>query len=146
MASVLLATDFGASSLAAAPIAVSLAEEYQSKLTLLHVVEDREANELATPSDFGESAERQLRALVPEEAHLWCEPLFLVQRGRPAEGILDAARRTNADLIVLGVHAPEGVPGASTHLPIATVHKVAAQAECPVLTVHGKQTAPKCAC
>jgi nucleotide-binding universal stress UspA family protein len=146
MASILFATDFGPASLAAAPIAVSLAEEYQSRLTLLHVVEHRKSHEMTAPSDFGESCERQLRALVPDEARLWCEPHFVVELGQPADAILDVARRTDADLIVLGVHGPEGVPGASTHLPIATVHNVVTQAECPVLTVTQTRAAAKCDC
>jgi nucleotide-binding universal stress UspA family protein len=136
-ASILFATNFGPASLAAARIAVSLAEEYQSRLTLLHVIETPGANELAGTAEFGGSSGRQLRALVPEEAKLWCTPHFLVEQGLPAERILETARRTDANLIVLGVHGEEGVPGAATHLPIATVHKVVAHADCPVLTVRG---------
>jgi nucleotide-binding universal stress UspA family protein len=70
MESILFATDFGAASLKAAPIATSLAEEYQSKLTLLHVVDKRAPNEMRTPAAFGESCERQLRALVPDDAKM----------------------------------------------------------------------------
>ena len=134
-ASVLFATNFGPASLAAARIAVSLAEEYQSRLTLLHVIENRGANELAGPAEFGESSERQLRALVRDEAKFWCAPHFIVEQGLPAEKILETALRARADLIVLGVHGPEGVPGTATHLPIATVHKIVAHADCPVLTM-----------
>ncbi len=136
-ASVLFATNFGPASFAAARIAVSLAEEYQSRLTLLHVIEDRGANDLAGPAEFVESSERQLRALVPNESKFWCAPRFVVEQGLAAEKILEAARRMNANLIVLGVHGQEGVPGAATHLPIATVHKIIAHAECPVLTLRG---------
>jgi hypothetical protein len=35
----------------------------------------------------------------------------------------------------MGVHEPEGVPGAASHLEIATVHHVVAHARVPVLTV-----------
>ena len=135
IASILFATDFGPSSLAAAPVAVSIAEEYQSRLTLLHVIADRKPGEFTAPGDFGETTERALRDLVPEEAHLWCKPHFIVAEGEPTEKILRTARELDADLIILGVHAPEGVPGAATHLPIATVHRIISQAECPVLTV-----------
>jgi nucleotide-binding universal stress UspA family protein len=137
MGSILFATDFGSASLAAAPVAVSLAEEYQSKLTLLHVIDCRKADDAANHADFGESSEQQLRDLVSDEVELWCEPHFVVATGEPAEKILATAERTKADLIVLGVHSPEGVPGASTHLPISTVHKVVSQAECAVLTIRG---------
>jgi nucleotide-binding universal stress UspA family protein len=140
MASILFATDFGAASLKAAPVAVSLAEEHQSKLTVLHVVDSREANEMTTPSDFGESCERQLRALVPDDAAMWCQPQYVVRSGVPAEKILEEAKSREADLVVLGVHNPEGVPGAASHLPIATVHNVIAHAEAPVLTVRSQQS------
>jgi nucleotide-binding universal stress UspA family protein len=132
--SILLATDFGSASLKVAPLAVSVAEQFQAKLTLLHVVQRREANEPCAPEDFGESCERQLRALVPEEAQLWCEPHFIVKQGQPAECILDVAQQAQADLIVLGVHRPTALPGAAAHLP-STAHNVIAFAECPVLTL-----------
>jgi nucleotide-binding universal stress UspA family protein len=138
VASILFATDFGMASLAAAPIAVSLAEEYQVKLTLLHVIENREANQRVTAEEFGEAGERHLRALIPDGAEFWCAPHFVVEQGVPAEKILEVARRSNADLIVLGVHKPEGVPGAATHLAIATVHHIVAHAECPVLTARDR--------
>jgi nucleotide-binding universal stress UspA family protein len=137
ISSVLYATDFGLASLAAAPIAISLAEEYQSKLTLLHVIENRDAHQTAAPEEFGELSEHHLRALVPREANFWCAPHFVVEQGVPADKILEVARRTNADLIVMGVHKPEGVPGAATHFPISTVHDIVAYARCPVLTVRG---------
>jgi nucleotide-binding universal stress UspA family protein len=135
MASILFATDFGAASLKAAPIAISLAEENQAKLTLLHVIDNRKSNEMRMPVDFGAPCERQLRALVPGEAQMWCEPHYAVQRGVPSEKILEEAAAYDADLIVLGVHNPEGVPGAASHLPIATVHNVIVRASAPVLTV-----------
>jgi nucleotide-binding universal stress UspA family protein len=88
---------------------------------------------------------RRLRLIVPEDAHLWCEPHFVVERGNRAEGILDVARRSDADLIVLGVHGPEGLPGAATHLPGALAHNVITMAECPVLTVRCEKTSDNCA-
>jgi nucleotide-binding universal stress UspA family protein len=143
MASILFATDFGAASLAAAPIAVSLAEEYQAKLTLLHVKEKRGGQEMRMPCDGAEACEQRLRGLVAEEAKLWCEPHFVVdcgtgdRQGAAWERILGQAEAREADLIVMGVHAPEGVPGAASHLEIATVHGVVAHARMPVLTVRG---------
>jgi nucleotide-binding universal stress UspA family protein len=144
MASILFATDFGAASLAAAPIAVSLAEEYQAKLTLLHVKEKRGGQEMRMPCDGAEACGQRLHALVPEDARMWCEPHFVIdcgagdQRGAAWERILGQAEAREAGLIVMGVHAPEGVfPGAATHLETATVHGVVAHARMPVLTVRG---------
>jgi nucleotide-binding universal stress UspA family protein len=152
MASILFATDFGVGSLAAAPIAVSLAEEYQAKLTLLHVKERRGAGQTtrgeAGPCDAAEACEQRLRGLVAEEAKMWCEPHFVVdcgagdRAGAAWERILGQAQAREAELIVMGVHEPEGVlPGAETHLEIATVHGVVAHARVPVLTVRGGSSA-----
>jgi nucleotide-binding universal stress UspA family protein len=132
---ILYATSFGSESAAAAPYAISLAQEYQAKLTLLHVLEDSRAGDLVIPQELVESSKRRLASLVPPEAELWCTPGCCVERGEVAVKILDVAKDQKADLIVLGVHQPSGVPGAATHLAIATAHKVVSHAHCPVLTV-----------
>lgn len=134
---ILYAASFGSESAAVAAYAISLAQEYQAKLTLLHVVEDPDVGDLVIPHDLLESSKRRLAGLVPPEAELWCAPEYCVERGAVAEKILDAAQNRNADLIVMGVQPPSGFPGAATHLPIATAHKVVSHANCPVLTVRG---------
>jgi len=135
-ASILFATDFGADSEAAASYAAQLAREAKAKLTVLHVVKKMKSNDLAIPEQFAEADERKLRELVPDEQQFFCAPRYMVEEGTPADKILEMARRTHADLIVLGVHEATGFPGAATHLPIATIHHVVAHAPCPVLTVH----------
>lgn len=132
---ILYATSFGAESAAAAPYAISLAQEFQANLTLLHVLEDPKAGDLVVPQDLLESTRTRLAHLVPPDAELWCAPDYAVERGDVAAKILEVARNRNADLIVLGAHAPGRVPGATAHLPIATAHKVVSHADCPVLTV-----------
>jgi len=134
-ASILLATDFGPDSAAAAELAMSVAQETQAKLTVLHTVKKMAANDLAIPEQFAEADERKLREFIPADGRLSSAPRYIVEEGEPAEKILEVARRTEADLIVLGVHRAAKVPGAATHLPIATVHHVVAHAQCPVLTV-----------
>jgi nucleotide-binding universal stress UspA family protein len=134
---ILFATDFSPESIAAAPFAISLAQEYQAYLTLLHVVEEPKANELVQPSDLTASSAQLLHNLVPADAELWCVPQYVVERGDAGERILDVATRSKTDLIVLGVKQPSGFPGAATHLPIAIAHSVVSRAACPVLTVRG---------
>ena len=136
-ASILLATDFGPASGAAMHYALSFAEENQAKLTLIHVVDLHKIANVVNREEVIETCERKLRDMVPEEAKAWCTPHYVVQLGEPVEKIFETTERTDADLIVLGVHQPEGVPGAATHLPIATVHKLLAHAATPVLTVRG---------
>jgi len=132
---ILYATNFNSGPLPAAEYAFSLAQEYQAHLTLLHVIEEPKVGELVVPQDLIESSMRHLAEIVPPGVELWCEPDFVVERGPVADKILEVARHRQGDLIVLGVHRAGGVPGAASHLPISTAHKVVSQATCPVLTV-----------
>jgi nucleotide-binding universal stress UspA family protein len=134
---IVYATDFNTQSVIAASYAISLAQEFQAHLTLLHVIPDEKQNDVIHTRELVKSAGHLLRNLIPSAADLWCEPRFAVEQGSPAEKILEVANRRKADLIVLGVHRPSGFPGAATHLPIAIAHKVVSQAACPVLTVRG---------
>lgn len=135
---VLFATDFTTEAQAAAPYAVSMAQEHQARLLLLHVMRDPDPNKSKkTPQDSVANAMHQLYEIVPPEAELWCRPEPTVRFGNPAERILEAADELDADLIVLGVRDAAGHLGAATHLERTTAHKVVARATCPVLTVRG---------
>jgi nucleotide-binding universal stress UspA family protein len=135
---VLYATDFTAESLAAAPYAISLAQENEARLILLNVVHERdqEAESRRTVTSVA-NLMYELHELVPKDAELWCRPEGVVEYGEPAARILEAAKQRNADLIVLGVRDHGGRLGAATHLERAVAHKVVAHAKCPVLTVRG---------
>jgi len=135
----LVATDFASEAPAAAAYAVSLAQEFQSRLSLLHVVPEPKPGDLVIWSEVQESSKKLLQKLVPPEAEAWCKPEYFVERGDPSERILDLAKLRSVDLIVLGAQAKAGFPGAATHLPIATAHKIVAHALCPVLTVRTKK-------
>ena len=140
---VLFPTDFTDASLAAAPYAISLAQENKAKLVLLHVMR---TPELRNDNGHDEIQKRQfelcvaaaihqLYEIVPTDADLYYPPQSLVEYGDPAERILTLAEERSSDLIVLGVRDAAGRIGAATHLARATAHKVVAQALCPVLTV-----------
>ncbi len=130
---ILFASDFTPASERAAAHALSLAQEHQAHLTLLHVVEES-LGAAANTSLLRDFFLRRLRALVPEDVELWCEPEFAVEWGTPAGVILNLAAERQADLIVLGVRRSGNFPG---HLPPATAYKVVCTARCPVLTIRG---------
>jgi nucleotide-binding universal stress UspA family protein len=132
---ILYATDFSPESAHAAAYAVSLAQEFQSRLILLHVIPKQKPGDLVSATDVTTSSEQLLRKMVSPEAAFWCKPEYFVLRGDPAEQIIEFAKLREPDLVVLGVRPESGVPGAATHLPIATAHKVVSHAPCPVLTV-----------
>jgi nucleotide-binding universal stress UspA family protein len=137
MKEILYATDFSPESLSAVPYAVSLAQEHQARLTILHVIGEAKVGELVHAENYLESTQRRLRELVPPEAKPWCEPNFRVEQGPAAEKILEVAIALGVDLIVLGVRGAAGHMSATTHLLRPTAHRVVTQAECPVLTVRG---------
>lgn len=130
---ILFATDLAADSPAAAPYAVSLAQETQAGLTLLYVIDSRKIDGEFVPNNLAETKVSKLHNLVSHEAELWCEPRYVVEQGVPGEKILEVAARQHADLIVLGAQPGRWL---STHLDAGTVHKVICEARCPVLTVH----------
>jgi nucleotide-binding universal stress UspA family protein len=129
---ILLAVDLTPISERAAAYAISLAQEHQARLTLLHVVRDAAESTPHNEALLKEYFIRRLQAMIPEEAELWCEAEFAVEFGDAADSILRLAGDRQADLIVLGVRRTAEFAG---HLPPATAYKVVCQAHCPVLTV-----------
>lgn len=132
---VVFASDFTSESLAAAPYAISCAEENDAELTLLHVLrspgQHTEANKQALTVA---EAMHQLDEIVSPDTGLWCRPEIVVEVGEPAEKILEVAKQRKADLIVLGVRGAKHML-ATSHLVGSIAHTIAAQASCPVLTV-----------
>jgi nucleotide-binding universal stress UspA family protein len=129
--SILYPTDFSPESLGAAPFAISLAQEHQARLYLLHVAEnkDLEASQILMKT--------ALRKLVPPHAEFSCDPKVLIEFGAPAQKILDVAEELAVDLIVLGVKRASIFPLVPAHFAMATAYKVVTGAICPVLTVRG---------
>lgn len=127
---IVFATDFSAGSLHALQYALSLAEESEAKLTLLHVIP---LVPLQHQDSGAAGAKSQLEELVPCEARDWCRPECVVRFEFPAEAILNLSKERNADLIVMGVHKRAAF--ASSHLPWAVAYEVVCDAPCPVLTV-----------
>jgi nucleotide-binding universal stress UspA family protein len=137
---ILCPIDFSTSSVKALEYALSLAQEADSQLTLLHVVESLFDESLGQGSvnapDFRahleQDAVEKLKEAVPSEARDWCTPEELVRAGRPYQQILKLAEEKNADLIVMGV---QGRSAVDLTLFGSTTHHVVRQSPCPVLTM-----------
>lgn len=138
---ILCAVDFSAASVAALEFALSLAEEADARLTLLHAVEVPHGLR-DSPWSFdvdaararleGDSA-RSLEALVPEAVRNFCTVETAIAEGRAAPEILRFADERSADLVVMGVQGR----GALDRLFFGSnTHAVIRRAQCPVLTVH----------
>jgi nucleotide-binding universal stress UspA family protein len=129
---IVFATDFSPHSLRAAQYAVSIAEEHDSRITLLHVVNRLEGNSPHAVIQARDQALEQLRMLVSQDAEAWCSPEYVVEFGNPAEQIVQTARSRDAGLIVMGVKHAEPM---ASHTLWATASRVVQNAPCPVLTV-----------
>jgi nucleotide-binding universal stress UspA family protein len=126
---ILYATDFSPESLAAARYAISLAKDHRAQLILLHAMEDG----IMGQDDL---ALEILKNVVPLGAGLLTKPTYVMERGAPTDAILGAARRTHADMIVIGARGAEKHLTLETHFSDSIASSVAANAGCPVLTVH----------
>jgi nucleotide-binding universal stress UspA family protein len=142
---ILFATDFSENSMAALPYAVSLAEEDQGDLILLHVIEQSSAGILDL-SRVVSSLTGRLQELIPRDAEPWCRAESLLEFSElfapPSNRILEVAGERGADLIVLGVHPAYGKLGVVTHLASNTA-EIVTEAACPVLTVGGQKAKSK---
>lgn len=127
---IVFATNFAENSACVAQEAVSLAEEFGARLTMLHVIEDY--TQLGSRPGPMEDGIRRLRDLIPTNAALQYLPETVLEFGCAWKNILKAAADRAADLIVLGARSTENV--GTTHLPSTSQH-VIAQAQCPVLTI-----------
>jgi nucleotide-binding universal stress UspA family protein len=131
---VLFATDFSDGSRCALTYALSLAEENNAELTLLHVLDELEPMPMHYSKEVVVDYRKRLWDMVPDDANLWCKPQVSVGTGIAATEIVRFAHGRQADLIVMGVHNGGAM---ASHLPWTIVHTVARNARCPVLTVRG---------
>lgn len=131
---IVYATDFSENSRAALPYALSLAQEHQAALTLLHVVENTEDLSPETMTKLREFFTERLAGMLPPGSDLWCYPDFVVSFGSAVDRILETSQAVESDLLVLGIRGGGAAVG---HLPHANAYRIVCQAACPVLTVRG---------
>jgi nucleotide-binding universal stress UspA family protein len=133
---VLVAYDFSDYAELALKYGLSLAQEHQAELHLLHVLPPRSLNEpeIAWYSSKSESAyhtaARRLQRVVPVDVHLWCDIKTAVSEGQPYREILNYAEKHEIDLISVGAH---GAGFGMRALFGSNVDRVLRQAHCPVL-------------
>jgi len=137
---ILCPIDFSPCSVRALEYALSLAQETDGQLILLHVVESilDEAGDIAPGglSDYRAQLERdardRLRLSVPEQARDWCRPEEIVVSGRTYRQILKLVDEKEADLIVMGV---QGRSAVDLLVFGSTANHVVREARVPVLTI-----------
>jgi len=138
---ILVGCDFSPDSDLAFQHALSLAQEFEASLHLVHVIEPSVYKELSKPNNtIGEEIQQGLHerltqkliAMVPEEARNWCTPATRILEGQPYEELGRYAKAEDMDMIVLGVRGHGLV---KTLFLGSTTDRVVRQAPCPVLSV-----------
>ena len=143
---ILCAIDFSDCSINALNYAMSLAQEADARLTVLHVIElfpelpaDMTETVQGGPRNLTEyvaaveqDRRARLKAAVPESVRTYCAVETVLATGKPYREILRVAMEQHSDLVVIGVHGR----GATDLLFFgSTTQHVVRQATCPVLTL-----------
>lgn len=134
--SILVPVDFSEPSLEALPHALALARKCEAQLTLLHVIEpfhpDLFLDTTQSQRDARKAAHERLTNLADATKKSWPRTGRELRTGHPVDTITALAKRTNADLIVLGTSGRTGVKRA---LIGSVAERVVRHAPCPVLVV-----------
>ena len=111
---VLVAHDFSADSELALKYGVSLAQEYQAELHLLHVVskEERDQPEVAWAQAGSKSGYKNAAdAALLKETFLWCKVVNAVSCGNAHHEVLTYAKEHDIDLICMGAGGTRSILG-----------------------------------
>ena len=132
----LVATDFSSHSELALQYGLSLAQEYQSALHLVHVITGAKSTEAEmswtsrdTEGPYHAAAKR-LHESVPAEIHLWSNVTHAVREGKAYREIVSYAVEQDIDLICIGAHGQGFTLGT---LFGTNTDRILRQAPCPVL-------------
>ena len=140
---ILVATDFGEAAAAALTYGRELARTFGAKLDVLHVADNFFARGFAgegyiaaypqMQSEVEDAAAKNTAALLSDADRAVLGARAIVRASSsPALTIVDYAKETGVDLIVMGTHGR----GAMAHLLMGSVaERVVRMAPCPVLTV-----------
>ncbi|MFO7460828.1 MAG: universal stress protein [Desulfatiglandales bacterium] len=137
---ILVGCDFSRNSSLAFEYGLSLAQEFQADLHLVHVMQPPHYDYLRKPGEQKQGPQRELGAelknrlarMVPEEAQTWCKPVTVLLAGQPHEEITKYALLNDIDLVVLGVR---GYGLVESLFVGSTTDRVMRRASCPVLSV-----------
>jgi nucleotide-binding universal stress UspA family protein len=139
---ILVPMDFSDCSRKALSYAAAFAQQFQARLTLLHILEPYvpvpELSIVAPESIEGqmrETAERELRAVQQALGEEICAKTVM-RTGTPFVEITEAARELGSDLIIISTHGHTGL----AHVLLgSTAEKVVRHAPCPVLVVRERE-------
>jgi nucleotide-binding universal stress UspA family protein len=130
--------DFSDCSVDALEYGIQMVRDFGASLTLLHVLEpvaygdDGTLGRAAEPDQLDERIDSQLRAYVNAIQSAGVPVREAIRGGVPADSILEFARASACDLIIMGTHGRRGI---SHVLRGSVAEAVLRRAPCPVLAV-----------
>jgi nucleotide-binding universal stress UspA family protein len=138
---ILVGCDFSPDSGLAFQYGLALAQEFESELHLVHVVEppvyqnilfSDVVSGLYDRDAMLEELNDKLARMVPDDARNWCDPKISLREGKADEALTRYANNNDMDMIVLGVRGHGLVESLFVG---STTDRVARRAPCPVLSV-----------
>ncbi len=136
---ILTPVDFSETSIQALDHAVFMSKIFNSKLSLVHVVEAiKYADELGGLIVIDQEVSGIIEAKLDELAssvhqnHGIIKPETIIKHGNISDAIVETAEECNADIIIMGTH---GTSGWEEFFMGSNAYKVVTEAACPVLTV-----------
>jgi nucleotide-binding universal stress UspA family protein len=132
---ILVTTDFSEGTADAMDCALSIAQECQAKVTLLHVVHDIAADISGKYREpLWRGIETELQKLVPEEALDWCDVETRVDAGLPYVFIPRFLQSGKFDLLVMNIHGKSMLDRALLGSTAERTVRAAAEI-CPVMLI-----------
>jgi nucleotide-binding universal stress UspA family protein len=138
---ILVGLDFSPDSDLAFEHGLSLSQQFQSELHLVHVIEPsvyKDLLKLKTDPDATKQEDlrveirKKMKSMIPEEAMNWCSPKISLLAGQPHEELVKYALVNDMDLVVLGFR---GHGLMETVFLGSTTARAVRGAVCPVLSV-----------
>ncbi|MDA3896490.1 MAG: universal stress protein [Desulfobacteraceae bacterium] len=138
---ILVGCDFSSDSDLAFKNSLSMAQEFESELHMVHVVESNGYKDLfKVPAESGDKFKEdlfdmikgRLKSMVPDEALNWLTLHTHLLVGKPYDEIIRCAEINDIDLIVLGIRGHGMVEDL---LVGSTTDRVIRRAPCPVLSI-----------
>lgn len=143
---ILFTTDFSEPSQYAFSYALSMAQNYGAKMTILHVVDtSMDASGFYLPHIAFENLNKDMEiaamAMLEKDYTLrlgsFSKYKYVVLCGNPHKEIVEYSNKTQADLVVMGTYGHSGID----HLVFgSTTERVIQKSKCPVLAIHPKSS------
>lgn len=142
-AKILVPVDFFRNSTTAVDAAVTLAKQFKAALVLVHVIPTYYAvgeyncfDSAILEDELRECAQKEFAAILKKIKNAGVAAATQILNGRPATQIAEAAKRHQADLIVISTHGRTGFE----HVMLgSTTEEVVRHAHCPVLALREKK-------